>query len=345
MNTLLSIANGALQYHRGKQTGLAGLLGIVVALIVAYQWDRIFPILNAVGTVDFFKSSGLVYEGEAGLTGLAIFMFVFKLTILFVVTLILLMFITLILTFVFSNEKTALAIMMPVIYIVGFPFAIVYGLYQVIFNRKKHIEEAERRRLLGTPQDQLLREHSLEIPREQALARLNRIPTLGDDLFLLGLTEENKLYMLLPRPINFETGKYDAGDIEAVLLSVEKYDPLKYKKKSMFEILPKQFFVRFDIQDRIIIPSSKITQFLHSESEDVLRSFKNYRFTLEYTDYVKSTQSEYFKTKETILKNLKNTTENRIFDNLVNRMKMFNANNEDIVKMMIDSEKELKEHE
>ncbi|MFT9496933.1 MULTISPECIES: hypothetical protein [Bacillota] len=345
MNTLLSIANGALQYHRGKQTGLAGLFGIAVALLVAYQWERISPFLDAMGIVDFFRNAGLVYEGEAGLTGLAVFMFVFKLSILFIATLILLMFITLILTFVFTNEKTALAIMMPIIYIVGFPIALLYGLYQLIFNRKKHGEEAERRMLLGNPQDQLLREYTLEVPREQALGRLNRIPTLGDDLFLLGLTEENHLYMLLPRPINFETGKYDAGDIEMIPLFVEGYEPQKYKKTSMFEILPSQFIVRFNKHDRIVAPSVKIKKFLHSNSEDVKRSFKNYRHTIEYANYVKDTQTEYFSTKETILNNLKKTTEKRIFNNLVNRMKMFDANNEDVVKMMLDSEKEMKEHE
>jgi len=58
MNTLLSIANGALQYHRGKQTGLAGLLGVALALLIVFQWEHILPILEALGIVSFLDSMG-----------------------------------------------------------------------------------------------------------------------------------------------------------------------------------------------------------------------------------------------------------------------------------------------
>jgi hypothetical protein len=349
MNTFLSIANGALQYHRGRQTGASGIMGIAVALLVVFQWKRIYPVLKAWGVVDFFKRLGLVYEGEPGLTGFAIFMFIFKMTIVFSVVVLLLLAVAVLLSMIFSNEKIGLYVMLPILGILMIPYAIVLVLYQVIFNRKgmkANAERLEKERLLGTPQEQLLRDHSEEMTREQALARLNRIPTNGDNLFLLGVTDDNKMYMVLPRPINFENAIYNAGDLVAVQCLVGKYDKIKHKKTSQFEILPSLFKITFTHEkaEREIIPNERFVSFYQTNSIDMLNRIKAYSdHPAYYNDYVKGLQDEYFTKKETILNNMKNATEKTVFDNLVKRMAIFDASNEEIVEMMRDNEKQMQD--
>jgi hypothetical protein len=340
MNTLLSIANGALQYHRGRQTGIVGLMGIGLALLAVFQWKYIYPILKVLGIVDFFKRLGIVYEGEPGLTGFAIFMFIFKLTILLSIVLFLLLALAIVTSMIFSNEKIGLYIMLPIIAVLMAPLGILFFLYQAIFHRKELIENAEREKKLGTPLEQLLRDHSEEIPIEQALIRLNRIPTAGDNLFLLGVMEDKKLYMVLPRPIKFETAIYSSGDLVGLHCSVEKYIEAKHKPKSMFEVIPKLFLIKAIDGEREIIPSEQFVAFYQTSCDDMLSKFKGYSNQPVYENYVKEVQDDYFTSKQTILSNISNATEKRIFDNLVNRMSMFDASNEEIVKIMLDSEKQ-----
>jgi hypothetical protein len=347
LNTLLSIANGALQYHRGRQTGASGLMGIAVALLVVFQWKHIYPVLKALGIVDFFKRLGLVYEGEPGLTGFAIFMFIFKMSIIIMVALSLLIALAILISMIFSNEKIAIYVIIPIMGIIMLPFGLLYLLYQLTFNRKEfkatakaNVEKREKERLLGTPQEQLLRDHSEEIPREQALSRLNRLPTSGDREFLLGVTNENTLYILLPRPINFDTyGSCRKGELIGLYCSVQKFIKDKNAKQSYFHVQDPEFFsISSDIKG-VIIPNEQIVSFYQTASKDMLRMF---RYN-SYDKYVNETQDEYFERKETILTNMKYATEKQIFDNLVSHMKMFDAPNEDIVLMMRESEKQMRE--
>lgn len=351
MNTLLSILNGALQYNRGRQTGLAGLVGIGLAILTAYQWNHILPILDKLGIVGFFKSHGFVHEGEGGLTGFLIFMFIFKLTILLCAAFLVLIIITLLLTMIFTNETIVLKIMIPIMMVFLFPIIIIYALYQVIFHRKKNQQEADMRKLIGTPQEQLLRDYSEEISKDQALARLNRIPTKGDRLFLLGVSADNKLYILFPRPINFETyikegflggTVFHTGDLVGLHYSVDKYVEKLHKPKSMFVYVPKLYLLKPVNKKIEVISSEQFVTFYQTNNEDMQHEFK----TLGgYPLYAQEIQDDYFTRKEKVLTNMKNATEKRVFDNLVNLMSMFDATNEDIVEMMRASEQQLESKE
>jgi hypothetical protein len=50
----------ALQYHRGKQVGLWGLVGIALVIITAAAWDVISPIFDAIGIVSLLDRWGLI---------------------------------------------------------------------------------------------------------------------------------------------------------------------------------------------------------------------------------------------------------------------------------------------
>lgn len=341
VNTLLSIANGALQYYRMKQAGLAGLLGIVVATLVAWQWEHVLPALEAVGIVGFFDRIGLIHEGEAGITGLNILMFFLKLYFLTVIGGIILLGLIWIIGGFFSTsigEKVALGI----VFLIGYPILIIWGLCMAIKGNKDSDVSKEKE---ATPMERLLDEYSEKISKEQALIRLNRLPTVGDNLFLLGVTANNELYMFLPRPINLETAEYNAGDLVGVQYTVEKYNEVKHKPKSMFEYIPKQFFIKAVKKESKtpleIVPNEKIEAFYLTNSEDMLSKFRAFSNHPVYENFVNEIQSSYFTIKNAILNRISNATDKEEFDKLVERATLLNATNEDIVRMMRESEKQI----
>ncbi len=64
--------------------------------------------------------------------------------------------------------------------------------------------------------------------------------------------------------------------------------------------------------------------------------------SFEYQNYAGERQKNYFVSKETLINKLKNTTHKEEFDHLLKLLRMFKAPNEDIVKIMLNSENELK---
>lgn len=341
MNTLLSVANGALQYHRGRQTGLAGLFGIGLALLCVYQWDHILPVLNAMGIVAFFDRIGLIHHGDAGLTGFAIFMFIFRLTIVYCVALLLLLMLGIAVSMFFSSDRAFKYIIIPLMMVIGFPIAIVYYFYLLLFKRQVLIENAERIKSTPTPQVELLKEHSDEISRTHAIYSLDRIPTFGDHLSILGETEDKRLFLLLPRPLSFEDGKHVSGDLEAVEVSVEKYIEKFHKPKSMFDRIPKHFLINLVSNEREVMSESQFVSFYQTNSEDMLYKIQACKYLYGFNKYVKEVQDIYFNSKEAILNKIQQAEDQETFDNLVKRMAVYNAPNEDIVKMMRDSENEI----
>jgi hypothetical protein len=108
----------------------------------------------------------------------------------------------------------------------------------------------------------------------------------------------------------------------------------------MFDYVPKMFFIKLVNENREVISSDRFVAFYQTNCDDMLQKF---RTCGGYSTYSKETQDAYFTKKETILTNIKNATEKSVFDNLVNLMSMFDATNEEIVKMMLDNEKQMEE--
>ncbi|WP_432806098.1 hypothetical protein [Mycobacterium sp. Z3061] len=137
MNTILSIANGLYQYHKGKQTGLPGLIGILLALLTVWQWDNILPILHKLGIVNFFDKIGLIYD-EPYMTGFAIFSFIFKLVIVYCGLVLLVLAIVLLYanglyqyhkgkqTGLFNNEKFVMYVLLPIMILVSIPIIYIF---------------------------------------------------------------------------------------------------------------------------------------------------------------------------------------------------------------------------
>jgi hypothetical protein len=346
MNTILSIANGFLQYHRGKQTGIAGLIGIIFALIIVFQWVHILPILESLGIVKFFENLGLIYKGESGLTGFAILMFVFRLSLIWCATLFVLLVMGILCTMIFSSDIIFKYVILPIMIVIGFPLMLIFLLFDRIINRKKYIAERKNdivveqlKSLIGTPQDQLLNFHSKIIHKEQALLRLNKIPTYGDDQFLLGKTKDNILYMLLPRPLDFNLEKEFEGKLYAVQLHIEDY----YERDYIPQITkPMEFIIKPITDECKLVQLDDIVVFYDTQHVDMRNAMNLFTYSTKYQNYVNEQQNNYFGSKETIINKLKNTTDKEEFDHLLTLLQMFTAPNEDIVKIMLNSEKEMK---
>lgn len=337
MNTILSFAHAAIQYHRGRQNGLAGLAGIGIALLIVFQWHRIVPVLDFLGVVNFFKEIGLVHEGEAGFSGFLILMFFVKLSLLFMALLLVLVILVGLMSLLFSNTIFS-GILLFLVWIIMLPFLLIGLSIQSLFGNKKNTLTVPKL----SPLDSLLKEHSEELDREQAIMQLNRIPTEGDDLFLLGVTANNELYLVLPKPINFESSNYRAGELYGVPYTVEKYCERKHKPKSMFDVVPKLFRIKLknnDINEREVLFTDEIVAFYKTNSEDMLSKFRGYKNHPTYTRYVRDIQKEYFESKHVIINNLKNATDKRNHDIMLKRLEMFDAINEDIVRLMFEAER------
>lgn len=243
----------------------------------------------------------------------------------------------------FTSETFLLKIFFPIFFVIASPIIIPYMVYLLLTSHKRPSKTDE---IKEYPQDELLREYSEEITKEQALIRLNRLPTKGDNLFLLGKTSDDKLYMLLPRPVDVDDFfKYKTGDLAGVHFTVEKdvrtvtFDVDNRKIRCN---LPEKFKINRIYENEIeAFPSERIISFYQTHSEEMLDHFKGYGLS-KYEKYVKEIQDYYFSTKETLINTLKIITEKERVDNILNRLALFNAPNEDIVKMMLDSEERKK---
>lgn len=131
MNILLTAANGAFAYYRGKQTGIWGLVGLAVALLFVFNWDTIQPIFEVTGIVSFLNKLGLITPNEPGLTGYKIFFAAVHASIAFIVigTICLMLFL---LTVAFAQTKLGTFLMVAGLICLSIPFFIPYWIYIMI---------------------------------------------------------------------------------------------------------------------------------------------------------------------------------------------------------------------
>lgn len=341
MNTILSIANGALQYHRGKQTGLAGLMGIIIALIIVFQWDSILPVLEALGIVDFLDRYGLIYEGEGYLTGYVLFMIAFRAAILFCVLIAILLVFAMIIGIVFSSDL-GVKIAITVVGLLLSPFMFIYFMYDH-FTTPKAIKEERYRQAMESkkPVVELLRESFELIDKDTAKAHLNRLPTTGDYHFLLAITENEEIFAVLPR------ARYRTEN-PVVKLKVERYDETKHKA-SFGEYQPKQFKVSYDhngfneklqydvLENKLDLADTKVEYLLKPNHEDFNHIFKWITNSQGFNKYMHEQIGNYFNRKQDILESISNADSKDVFDRLVALISEMDASNEDIVKLMWES--------
>ncbi|PGT80571.1 hypothetical protein [Bacillus sp. AFS040349] len=153
MNTVLHLADSALQYYRGKQTGLWGLVGIALALVVFRFWDSIAPIFEFLGIVSLMDKLGLIHESSGVLTAYRIFWaFIAFYFLLVIVGLILLGIVSLLA--IISQNQVGKVLFKIAVYLMLFPIFTIASLNSLYLYSKDKKEQkrdpelyAERQRL------------------------------------------------------------------------------------------------------------------------------------------------------------------------------------------------------
>ncbi|KYD23172.1 hypothetical protein [Caldibacillus debilis] len=373
MNSLLNIFNYLLSEKRGAETGIVGLfLGIGLAILIAWQWPNILPFLDFIGIVDFFERRGLINENEPYITAFNIFLLAVKIIVVLYIGLIILVPIFFLLMIIFSNEKVSFVTAFLLGILIA-PFLLIFMVMRFLFSRRIREEyrimkaAAEERRKRGTALQQLLRDDSVEITREEALIRLNRLPTEGDDLYLLGLSNDDIPYILTPKPLNVELiikygeeseyfslldgphyEDYDKNEVLAVKFSVEIYNELMHKPKSQFAVAPIKYHIVPNIKERVKLSLDNIKKFYLTEHKDMKRIFRRVLSVLETEGFIKKIQDCYFSFKNAALKGVQEAIEannKKEFNRWHQRLKCFNASNDEIVQMMRKNERKLEDWE
>ncbi|WP_430788383.1 hypothetical protein VBD025_00825 [Virgibacillus flavescens] len=342
MNTLLHFADSALQYSRGKQTGLWGLMGIAIAILSVATWDDfIQPTFEFLGIVSLFDNLGLVVKDAPGLTTfkilIAILAFYFAIIVIGLV--IAGIYITL---FTISENPFGKFMLKASLYLIFSPFVLLYKLCQLIGwcidaseRRKDPVAYEERKRIEKNYEViEYMKNEGNVISYEEAFNRLNRLPSKGDHFFLVGITHERDIYMLLPRVL--DTIGFDKGEVfcEKVKINLKK----QYINKEIIKEIEPKIIVDNIYNDSYKIPRIDFTNFVHlidpSPIKELNSAFSGYGNSSLYLDYVQYIQNQFFNRKDKLLEELVNEQTNEQYNNTLKEIQPYHASNEDIVRMI-----------
>lgn len=350
MNTLLHFADAALQYFRGKHTGIWGLIGLFVAFMAVAFWDLIQPIFEFLGVVKFLEKLGLIYEGAPEITFYKIFLALIALYIFIVIGGIILLGVFAILMIVFQG-KFGEKLLLAIIDLVFLPIIGIFNLFELISNLIHRIVDpkgyAERKRISKNYGviETLKYDHAKDgddnlLTIEQAKDYLNQLPIIGEskDAFLIGITYDRDLYILFPKPINLNSfskaGEY-VGEPVNMKLQVNRD-----RTKSIISDVPKhEYEISFDVLDKG--PKYDLSEFeyivipRHQDVKEFLESFSNSELYRMYTGF---TQNDFFYYKRNLLKEL-NQAElgSEQYEELFKKLEDYVVRNERKVRMYRES--------
>ncbi|MCM3216730.1 hypothetical protein M3612_19785 [Niallia taxi] len=369
MNVILGALNGMLQYGRGKETGGFGILGIVLAIVAVYQWDRILPFLRKIGIVDFFDKIGLIYQNDPGTTGLAVFLFIAEIFIVLAIVMVAVIVLGLIVA-IFCSSKVGTIIIVTLlapIFLVGmFIYLMIWTLFQAlgIKSKKQKMQEAEDKWYMenyGTKSpetiakeeyrmtaEEVLKRYCEELDYDKAIEYLNKIPMHGDSRFLLGESNTGEFYILLPDPTLKYCFMYPwlPDEYDVISINIQKFiDTYEKFQKADLSREDRKLIIRPNYHQDLVFKNYKIINQKNKEEiikfylpDYELKDFKHYLSPIgerkEYTEWAERSQKYYFETKEQLLNDISNAEEKYEFNQLVTYAKALNAPNEEVIKLM-----------
>lgn len=217
MNSLFEIANIYLHYRGGKHVGLAGLVGVIVAIIVILAWsDWIQPLINFIGLNKVAENIGITVDGVGGSAATTYNIII--LYLFFCLAFSLIVGIGL-LIYVYGNvalrSKFGSVVLGVILLIALSPILIWVIMGQFIqFNKKQKLAKEdpesfrESQRLkknadlieyltLNNEKDGKVEQ---QVTQGDAIRYLHRMPTDKEYRFLIGITYEREVVLLFPRP-------------------------------------------------------------------------------------------------------------------------------------------------
>lgn len=345
MNTLLTAANVAVQYNRGRQTGLAGLAGIGIAILIACLWDYILPIFDFLGVVDFLDKQGLIFEGEGGLTGFTVFTIAVRACIVFTVVGTVLIAFGLLLSKIFSSEWAVKVFVIPPMMLICIPVILFWIIKDVLTTPeavKKQIRNLRKERLeeLQRPIVDVIKESYEVLEKERALIRLDRLPTLGDSNFLLAITKSNDMYVVVPRVKGMYSGHHWVDEWPAEKLSIDRNVDIKdLKLVSSFKIermIPPFSSNHYRLDN---VNKEDVVHYLMAKDDVFTNMYSELASSQGYKNFVNYEVRSYFERKENLQKQVASAQTSEEFNEKVELLKEMNAYNEDIVRLMWESAK------
>ncbi|MFJ6414405.1 hypothetical protein ACIQLG_16620 [Terribacillus saccharophilus] len=338
MNTLLHMGDIALQYYRGRKTGLFGLAAIFITIVIVAAWDYISPVFKLTGISSILENIGLITPGDAALSGYKILFAIVAVYFL----LILITFPALILFAILHrlvSSKLGTYGMTAMLGILMSPLLIL-NLFLKPFIKPQHKMQVKEKSIV----DELLTFKCTTgdnngIYSEEAREYLDRIPTINDHLFLIGVTDADELYALLPRPF----GVPIYGDIHNKLfckrLNVHKFNSQKDKIPG-YARYPDTFIAEIETNPRIDdidiekYDSYRFKYFIEaSHMPDLLNAFSIYATNDQYKSYVSIVQNHFFTDMDEIKNKLRNCIDKEHFNTLQPELNRYeNITNQSIVR-------------
>lgn len=347
MNTLLSAANAAIQYNRGRQTGLAGLAGIGIAILIACFWEYLLPIFDFMGIVDFLDRQGLIFEGEGGLTAFILFTIAVRACIVFTVVGTILIVFGLLLSRIFSSEWAVKIFVIPPLMLLMIPVVIFWMIRDVITtpravkNQLKTLRK-DREKELQKPIVEVIKESYEILPTDRALTRLDRLPTLGDSNFLLAITKKNDIYVVVPRVKGMFSGHHLSDEWPAEKLSIERTINITKDMKLESSLKIERMIPPFARSDYRLDKLNKddVKHYIVANDEVFSNVYSELASSQGFINYVNDEVNGYFERKENLQKQVTNASTTEEFNQKVELLKEMNAYNEDIVRLMWESAKQ-----
>lgn len=347
MNTLLTAANAAIQYDRGRQTRLTGLAGIGIAILIACFWDYLVPIFDFLGIVDYLERHGLIFEGEGGLTAFILFTIAVRACIVFTVVGTILIAFGLLLSRIFSSEWAVKILVIPPMMLFSIPVIIFLMIKEVLTTPrtvKKQIKNLRKERIaeLQRPIVDVIKESNELLEEERALIRLYRLPTLGDSNFLLAITKKNDIYVVVPRVKGMFSGNHWSDEWPAEKLSIERNVDITRDLKLVSSLKVERMLPTY-VRDEYSLDKvnkSDVEHYILSTDKVFTNMFSELASSQGFKNYVDYEVSTYFIRKENLQKQVANASSTEEFNEKVELLKEMNAYNEDIVRLMWESTKQ-----
>lgn len=399
MNTVIHFVDSALMYHRGKQTGLAGLMGIILTIVIAAYWEQVLPLFKFIGVVSLLDSMGLIIDGAPGMTFYRIMVAAFALSLALMLIGSILLAITLFIVAITQNEFFQ-KILIGLMFVVFFPLVLLYWFILLLgfiadkdekrldpkgYAEKKRLAinkdvinyfinagiEDEKKRL-ERERDELFTNviNGKEPPEkrpnldeeimvqnnvltfEEAYNRLNRLPTKGDYFFLLGITYERELCILIPKPV--------APKCLPIFNDPDTFVGEKIKltgsmKDGKFQLdKHKEYIRKTDYPDTLSSNNVDFDPFRHtftyfkydeietyvdlSKAKEIHPKLKFYMYYKHFIHFIEEQQNLYFSGKEYLKQQISDATNKEDFDHFVSEIKKYNASNEGAVQYIWEQE-------
>ncbi|WP_222860158.1 hypothetical protein [Gracilibacillus massiliensis] len=362
--------DGILNYQRGKTTGIYGLVGFVLVLVIAFNFEFVWNFLGTLGIIDMFYKIDVFREGDLFYVAAGRFLlFVLGLLLICVVGILLFM----VLFFVVSYASPFL---LGVIIIVFFPVAflliLMYGAYEYCVDAYKkykdpqgyveekrknkrlkdinklrfgldyYKEEKERKKYLRKKGeeayevwhiDEYRKRNDTLISMEQAYQNIRKLPSTEDSNFVLGVSYDREFYILLPSPIDvFNNSKLKNGEVYCELIKLNMKYNSKIKLNEWDISIPTQSNNKFQT-----IRLDEIEMFFDVNKSPLFKSaFKKYASNPDhYGRFAEESYKSHFLSKSILKERLKKAKDEEEYKETQNQLENHFLPNEDRINAIL----------